>query len=86
MSEIQNITVVAILPDGNGSYTPCPEVLTEDEAIRYLRLDSQKNTDPANTLRNYRDKGKLKATFIGKNLLYSRKELDRFVEVLTNKL
>lgn len=84
MSEEGNITFAAVLPDGSGSFTPCPEVLTEDEAIRYLRLDKQKNTDPANTLRNYRDAKKLKATIIGKNLLYSRKELDKFVEVLTN--
>lgn len=73
----------AVLPDGNGSYTPCPEVLTEAEAIRYLRIDKQK-ADPAKTLQYYRDKKLLKPTKIGKNLLYSRKELDRFVEVLTN--
>ena len=28
-----------VLPNGNGSFTPCPKLLTEDEAIRYLRLD-----------------------------------------------
>lgn len=83
MNENQNIIFTAVLPDGNGSYTPCPEVLTEAEAVRYLRLDKQ-NADPAKTLQYYRDKKKLKATIIGKNLLYSRKELDRFVEVLTN--
>lgn len=83
MPEQQNIIFATVLPDGNGSYTPCPEVLTEDEAIRYLRLDNQ-NADPAKTLQYYRDKKILKATKIGKNLLYSRKELDRFVEILTN--
>lgn len=73
----------AVLPDGNGSYTPCPEVLTEAEAIRYLRIDKQK-ANPVKTLENYRNTKRLKLTKIGKNRLYSRKELDRFVEVMTN--
>ena len=84
MSDKQNIAfATAALPDGNGSFVPCPEVLTEDEAIRYLRLDRQK-ANAAKTLQYYRDQDKLKPTKIGKNLLYSRKELDRFVEVMTN--
>ena len=72
-----------ILPDGAGGFTPCPEVLTQDEAIQYLRLDKQK-ADAAKTLQYYRDKKLLKATKIGKNLLYSRKELERFIDVQTN--
>ena len=72
-----------VLPDGNGGYTPCPELLTEIEAIRYLRLDRQK-ADPFKTLRYYRGEKKLRATKIGNNLLLSRKELDRFIERMTN--
>jgi len=71
------------LSDGKGGYEPCPEVLTEPQAIRYLRLDTQK-ADAAKTLQYYRSIRKLKPTKIGKNLLYSRKELDRFVEAMTN--
>jgi len=26
------------LPDGNGGFTPCPELLTEEELIRFLRI------------------------------------------------
>lgn len=28
----------AVLPDGNGGFTPCPDLLTEDELIRFLRI------------------------------------------------
>jgi hypothetical protein len=28
----------AVLPDGNGGFTPCPALLTEDELIRLLRI------------------------------------------------
>jgi hypothetical protein len=76
---MNDIFAIAVMPDGR----PAPSVLTEAEAIKYLRLDSQK-ADPARTLQYYRDKKLLKATKIGKNLLYSRKELDRFVETMTN--
>jgi len=76
--------VPAILPDGKGGFSPCPEVLTEHEAILFLRLDSQK-ANAAKTLRHYREKKKLNATKIGKNLLYSRAELQRFVDAMTNR-
>lgn len=74
--------VGAVLPDGNGGFTPCPELLTEHQAILYLGLDKQK-ADPVKTLTYYREKKLLKATKIGKNLFYSRKELDRFIEKMT---
>ncbi len=28
----------AILPNGNGEFTPCPELLTEEELIVFLRI------------------------------------------------
>jgi len=71
-----------VLPDSNGGFTACPALLTEAEAIRYLRLDGQK-ADAAKTLQYYRSKQKLKATKIGKNLLYWRVELDRFIGEMT---
>ena len=73
----------AVLPDGNGGFTPCPELLTEDEVIRFLRLDNIDTEDPANTLRYYRNKGLLRATQVGKCIRYRRIELERFLERLT---
>ncbi len=75
----------AILPDGNGGFTPCPELLTEDEAIRYLRLDIDGPHNPKGTLKYYRDQGVLRAVRIGRNLRYPRKELDLMVVKLLDR-
>jgi len=67
-----------------GNYIkPCPELLTESEAIQFLRLDVDGPTDPSQTLLYYRQKGLLKATRVGKKLRYQRKELLKFIDKLT---
>ena len=63
---------------------PCPELLTEDEAIRYLRLDTVNIADPAATLRRYREQRKLRGTQVSKKVFYRRKELDRLLDELTD--
>ncbi len=73
---------VPILP-GNPS-EPCPELLTEEEAARYLRLDKIDTENPAGTLRYYRKKGLLRATQVGKCIRYRRVELDHLLERLTD--
>ena len=78
----ERITPV-VLPDGNGGFTPCPELLTESEAIRFLRLDGIDTEDPASTLRYYRKKGLLRATQVGKCIRYRRIELERLLDRLT---
>lgn len=65
--------------------TPCPELLTEAEAIRYLRLDTIDIEDPAATLRRYREAGRLRGTQVSKRIFYRRVELDRLVERLTEE-
>ena len=75
----------AVLPDGNGGFAPCPELLTEDEAIRYLRLDVDGPQHPRGTLKYYRDKGLLHGIRIGRNLRYPRKELDCMIDKLLEK-
>jgi len=72
-----------VLPDGNGGFTSCPELLTEQEAIRYLRLDVDGPEKPALTLRYYRERGLLNGTRVGRRVRYRREELDRFLERLT---
>ncbi len=61
---------------------PCPELLRWDEAARYLRIDG--NGDPKQSLSRYRSKSFLRATTIGKVVMYSRKELDVFIERMTD--
>ena len=74
-----------VLPDGNGAFTPCPELLTEAEAIRFLRIDTVKIKNPAATLRRYREAGILRGVQISKKVFYSHKELVLFIEQLTEK-
>jgi hypothetical protein len=62
---------------------PCPELLTEGEAIRYLRLDTINISDPSATLRRYREHRLLRGTQISKRIFYRRAELDRFIERVT---
>jgi len=63
--------------DGDG-IRPVPEVMTEEEVIRMLRLDEAKN--PRQTLQYYRERGLLRATRIGRWLRYTRTEVLRFLE------
>ena len=36
--EFSQLITPVVLPDGNGGFTPCPELLTEEELIVYLRI------------------------------------------------
>lgn len=74
---------IVILPGDPAQ--PCPELLTEDEAIRYLRLDTIKIGNPSETLRRYRELGMLRGTQVSKRVMYRRIELDRFLERLTEQ-
>ena len=68
--------------------TPVPDLLTEQEAIRFLRLDVDGPKDPATTLEYYRTENRLKATRVGKRLRYLKSELLNFLDhqtTLTSK-
>lgn len=62
---------------------PCPDLLTEEEAIRYLRLDAIDVDNPEETLRRYRKLGQIRGTQVGKCVRYRRKELERFLDRIT---
>lgn len=68
-----------------GEWQPCPEVMTQAEAIRYLRLDEVNIKDPAATLRHYREMGLLRATRVSRSIRYLRSELQRFLEQQTQR-
>jgi hypothetical protein len=67
------------MPDGS----PVPELLLESEAIVFLRLDTDGPADPARTLKYYRDRGLLHGTRIGKKVRYTKRELLRFIDEMT---
>jgi len=66
--------LVSFMIDGDKT-VPVPEVMTEPEVIRMLRLDVDGPRDPKTTLRFYREIGLLKATRIGRRLRYWRQEI-----------
>ena len=69
----------AYMPDGT---TIMPELLTEQEAIIWLRLEAEDNAP--RTLKYYRDKSQLRGVKIGKNFLYPKQELLDFIQVATD--
>ena len=63
--------------------TTVPDLLTEPEAIKYLRLDTDGPKHPELTLQHYRQEGLLKATRVGKRIRYLKSELIKFLELQT---
>lgn len=59
---------------------PCPDLLTAEEAVRYLRLDETGVNDPELSLRRYRESGRVQGVRMGKRVMYRRVELERFIE------
>lgn len=74
-----NLSTGAVLPTTGGGVEPCPSLLTEAEAIRYLRLDTVAIRNPGATLRRYREAGTLRGTQVSKRVFYRRQELDEFL-------
>ena len=60
-------------------------VLTEAEAIRWLRLDANGPKNPRGTLKFYRQAKLLKAVRIGRQWRYTLPELNRFLERLAER-
>jgi hypothetical protein len=61
---------------------PCPDLLTADEAARYVRLDTVDIKNPTETLERYRKGGSLHGIQISKKVFYRRQDLDKFIEEL----
>jgi len=69
------------MPDGS----VVPELMTEEEAIRFLRLDTDGPANPCSTLKYYRDEGLLRATRVGKKNRYLKAELLKFLSLMTER-
>ena len=67
------------MPDG----TPAPYVLTSEEAIKFLRIDTNHTKHPEATLQHYQKEGLLCPITIGKCRKYPLPELLRFIDRLS---
>ena len=76
---VNQYNTLSYFPDGN----PVPDLLTEEEAIRFLRLDDGKTKHPETTLEYYRSEGLLRGTRVGKRLRYLKSELFCFLDQQT---
>jgi hypothetical protein len=72
---MNNIPIV-YFPDGR----PCPVLLTEQETITLLRLDTINIEHPADSLRRYRDANLLRGVQVSKKVFYYLPEIIRFIE------
>ena len=77
----KHFAFMPLMPDG----TPVPEVMLENELIRFLRLRELGIKNPHNTLRYYREKDILKPTRIGRRNVYTIQSALEFKEKLTKK-
>ncbi len=70
---------VCYMPDG----VPAPYVMTAEEAIRFLRIDTNGTKHPEATLQHYQKEGLLFPITIGKCRKYPLPELLRFINDLS---
>ena len=81
----QNNTTIYIGPSFMPNGSPAPDLLTEEEAIIFLRLDKDGPANPKKTLKYYRDKEMLRGTRVGLRYHYQRKELLEFLDKATER-
>jgi hypothetical protein len=71
----------AVIPDGNGGFTPCPELMTEDELIRFLRIPLiSKANNYKNVIENLKRMHDLPCIHICKKSLYPLNAVRRWIE------
>ncbi len=70
----------AVLPDGNGGFTPCPELLTEDELINFLRIpEVSKADDYGNVIANLKRMHDLPRIHLCGKTLYPTREIMKWI-------
>ena len=76
--------IPAILPDGNGAFTVCPELLTEDELVIFLRVpEVSKSEDYHNVIENLKRMHDLPRIHICGKPLYPLEEVREWIRKKT---
>ena len=74
------------MPDGKGGLVPCPELLTEEELIRFLRIpEISKAGDYHNAINQLKRSHDLPRIHICRQPLYPRKAVLQWLEDKTQK-
>lgn len=74
----------AVLPDGNGGFTPCPGLLTEEELIVFLRIpEISKSKDYHNVIENLKRVHRLPRVHICGKTLYPRDAIKEWIKKKT---
>ena len=75
----------AILADGNGGFTPCPELMTEAELVQFLRIPEISNSkDYHNVIEHLKKFRDLPRIHICRRALYPKKAVLEWIEKETN--
>jgi len=73
--------IATAMPDGNGGFAPCPELLTEDELALFLRIaevsSSRDHHNVIKHLKRYRDLPRIR---ICNKVLYPTQAIRRWIE------
>ena len=71
----------AVIPDGHGGFTPCPELMTEQELIQFLRIpEVSKAADHRNVIANLKRMHDLPCIHLCKQPLYPLNAVRKWVE------
>ncbi len=77
-------SVIAALPDGNGGFVLCPELMTEDEVIRFLRIPEVSNSgNYHNVIENLKRMHGLPRIHICGKPLYPRQAISDWIKEKT---
>jgi hypothetical protein len=74
-------TSFAIIPDGEGGFKPCPELMTESEVINFLRIPEISNSrDYHNVIEHLRKFRNLPRIHICRKTLYPKKAVMEWMD------
>jgi hypothetical protein len=78
---MNSCTFAAVLPDGDGGFALCPELMTEDELVEFLRIPKiSKADDYGNVVANLKRMHDLPCIHICKQLFYPLAAVGRWIE------
>ena len=86
MSAGSKLVTPAVLPDGDGGFTLCPELLTEEELIRFLRIrESSNSNNHHNVVEHLKRTRNLPRIHVCNKALYPRKAVEQWIERETRR-